>query len=92
MDGYKEIALKVGSVFVIIVVVTGLLLWAMLLLPIYHATTSIAISAANSSTYADNYKFYVAGLKMVPLVMVCLIPVGCGFYWIWQILRSPLKG
>jgi flagellar basal body-associated protein FliL len=92
MDGYKEIALKVGSVFVIIVVVTGLLLWAMLLLPVFHATTSIAISAANSSTYADKYSYYIAGLKMVPIIMVCLVPVGCGFWWIWQILRSPLKG
>lgn len=92
MDGYKQMAIKIGSVAIITVVVTGLLLWAMLLLPIYKATTDVALVSANSSVYASNYRFYIAGLKFVPLFMVCVLPVGAGLYWIWQILRNPIKG
>ena len=91
MNGYKEMAIKIGSVVLITVVVTALLLWAMLLLPIFKATTDVALVAANSSTYASNYHFYIGGLKAIPLFMVCVLPVGAGLYWIWQILRSPVK-
>ena len=91
MNGYKDMAIKIGSVALITVVVTALLLWAMLLLPVFKQTTDVAIVAANSSVYAARYSYYIGGLKAIPLFFVCVLPVGAGGYWIWQILRSPIK-
>jgi hypothetical protein len=91
MDGYKEIAQKIGAVFLICLVASGLLLWRMLLLPVFHSTTNVAIAAANSSQYVSHYKSYIGGLKMVPLILVTLLPMAAGFYWIWRELRTPIK-